>query len=51
MAVLIKEGIAFAIFRGSMTAAEKDLAIKQFRDDVPVLISMESGRRAQYSIL
>ena len=43
MAVLIKEGIAFAIFRGSMTAAEKDLAIKQFRDDVPVLISMESG--------
>ncbi|HTT81863.1 MAG TPA: SNF2-related protein [Rhizomicrobium sp.] len=41
--LLARENIAFARFDGSLSGAEKDAAIAAFRDDVPVLLSSESG--------
>ncbi len=36
-------GIPFAVFEGGMTGSEKDEAIGNFRDSVPLLLSTESG--------
>ncbi len=41
--LLEAEGIAFARFEGAMSGVEKDAAINRFRDEVPVLLSTESG--------
>ncbi len=41
--LLTQQGIAFTRFQGSLTGPEKDAAIATFRDQVPVLISTESG--------
>lgn len=35
--------IPYVLFRGDMTAREKDKSIERFKDDVPVLVSTESG--------
>lgn len=46
------EGLAFAEFRGDMTLREKDEAIDQFRDQVPVLLASETageGRNIQFA--
>jgi superfamily II DNA or RNA helicase len=40
---LTKEAIAFARFEGSMSGLDKDAAVAEFRDKVPVLLSTESG--------
>lgn len=42
-ALVAREGIAFARFEGGLTGAEKDAAIAEFRDRVPVLLCTESG--------
>jgi SNF2 family DNA or RNA helicase len=42
-ALLQKLGLAFARFDGSMSGPEKDAAIERFRDEVPILLSTESG--------
>lgn len=42
-AVLREQGIAFARFDGSLSGPEKDAAIDAFRDQVPVLLSTQSG--------
>ncbi len=42
-ALLEKHGFAFAVFNGNMSILEKDAAIRQFKEDVPVLVSTESG--------
>jgi SNF2 family DNA or RNA helicase len=36
-------GVPFACFEGALGGAEKDLAIERFREEVPVLLSTESG--------
>lgn len=36
-------GIPHVIFKGVLTAKEKDAAIEQFRNEIPVLVSTESG--------
>lgn len=36
-------GISVAEFKGEMTAAEKNRAVREFRDDAQVLVSTESG--------
>jgi superfamily II DNA or RNA helicase len=41
--LLAREGFAFARFEGGLTGAEKDRAIAEFRDRVPVLLCTESG--------
>jgi len=41
--LLAGAGIRYAEFNGSMNQAEKDEAIRQFREDVNVLVSSESG--------
>jgi SNF2 family DNA or RNA helicase len=41
--LLSGRGIPFASFEGALGAAEKDSAIQRFRDEVPVLLSTESG--------
>jgi SNF2 family DNA or RNA helicase len=41
--LLAGAGIAFARFDGSLSGPEKDAAINEFRDRVPVLLSTESG--------
>ncbi|HWE05893.1 MAG TPA: helicase-related protein, partial [Rhizomicrobium sp.] len=41
--LLEREEIAFARFDGSLGGADKDAAIADFRDCVPVLLSTESG--------
>lgn len=41
--LLTQERIAFARFEGSLSGPEKDAVIASFRDQVPVLISTESG--------
>lgn len=43
VSLLTKQNIPFACFQGGMSAVEKDTAIQQFKQDVPVLISTESG--------
>jgi superfamily II DNA or RNA helicase len=41
--LLHAEGIPFAVFSGAMTGPQKDQAIARFRDEVPVLLSTETG--------
>jgi superfamily II DNA or RNA helicase len=41
--LLATRGIAFARFDGSLNATAKDASITEFRDQVPVLLSTESG--------
>jgi len=41
--LLTREGVGFARFEGSLSGPEKDAAINDFRDRVPVLLSTESG--------
>ena len=41
--LLDREGFRHEIFEGSLSAAAKDAAIARFRDDVPLLLSTESG--------
>ena len=41
--LLAREGVGFARFEGSLSGPEKDAAINDFRDRVPVLLSTESG--------
>jgi len=36
-------GYPFAVFSGNMTPREKDISISAFRDDVPILLSTETG--------
>jgi SNF2 family DNA or RNA helicase len=38
-----RNGIRHVIFKGTLTAREKNAAIEQFRDEAPVLVSTESG--------
>ena len=38
-----RNGIRHVIFKGALTAREKNAAIEQFRDEAPVLVSTESG--------
>lgn len=50
--LLSKQGIPFVEFKGNMTAEEKDEAINNFRENIPVLISTElggEGRNLQFS--
>ena len=42
-ALLREQGIAFARFEGGLSGPEKDAAIADFRDRVPVLLSTQSG--------
>ncbi|MDO8723211.1 MAG: C-terminal helicase domain-containing protein, partial [Syntrophales bacterium] len=37
------DGVPFTTFCGDMTAREKDESIRRFKDDIPVLVSTESG--------
>ena len=41
--LLERRGFPFAVFRGDLSAAEKDDAIRRFRADLPILLSTESG--------
>ncbi len=41
--LLTKAGLPFARFEGSLSGPEKDAAIAEFRDKVPVLLCTESG--------
>jgi SNF2 family DNA or RNA helicase len=41
--LLERRGFPFAIFSGDLSAGEKDEAIRRFRDDLPILLSTESG--------
>lgn len=41
--LLGKYGFSFVTFNGNMTMSEKDAAIRRFKEDVPVLVSTESG--------
>jgi len=41
--LLKRHGFPFALFSGNIPAREKDEAIQRFREDVPVLLSTESG--------
>ena len=41
--LLKRRGFPFAVFRGDLPAREKDEAIRQFREDLPILLSTESG--------
>ena len=38
-----RNGIRHVIFKGTLTAKGKNAAIEQFRDEVPILVSTESG--------
>lgn len=38
-----RNGIEHVIFKGALTAREKNAAIEQFRNEAPVLVSTESG--------
>ena len=42
-ALLARNGIAFARFEGGLSGVDKDAAIADFRDRVPVLLCTESG--------
>ena len=41
--LLKRNGIPHVIFKGALTAREKNAAIEQFRNEAPVLVSTESG--------
>ncbi|RPJ02453.1 MAG: ATP-dependent helicase, partial [Deltaproteobacteria bacterium] len=41
--LLRQHGAGHVTFKGAMTLEEKDAAIRRFRDEVPVLVSTESG--------
>jgi len=41
--LLKRNGIQHVIFKGALTAREKNAAIEQFRNEAPVLVSTESG--------
>ncbi|MCD5391126.1 DEAD/DEAH box helicase [candidate division NPL-UPA2 bacterium] len=41
--LLRRQGIAFVTFRGDMPLRKKDEAIARFREEIPVLVSTESG--------
>ena len=41
--LLTRNGIPYVTFKGTLTPRDKDLAIDRFREDVPVLVSTESG--------
>jgi superfamily II DNA or RNA helicase len=41
--LLERRGLPFVSFSGDLSASEKDEAIRRFRDDVPILLSTESG--------
>jgi SNF2 family DNA or RNA helicase len=41
--LLAQEGIPFCLYHGGMSGAEKDDAVRRFREEVPVLLSTESG--------
>lgn len=50
--LLSKHGIPFVEFRGNMTTKEKDEAINNFKENIPVLVSTEiggEGRNLQFS--
>ena len=36
-------GVAFAVFKGTLSHQEKNAAIESFRNEVPILVSTESG--------
>ena len=42
-ALLERYGFSFAVFSGELSAREKDEAIRRFREDLPILLSTESG--------
>ncbi len=42
-ALLDRRGLSFVSFSGELSAKEKDEAIRRFREDVPILLSTESG--------
>ncbi|MGH7797954.1 MAG: DEAD/DEAH box helicase [Candidatus Binatia bacterium] len=42
-ALLERRGLPFALFSGDLSAREKDQAIQRFREDLPILLSTESG--------
>lgn len=42
-ALLAEEGLAFTTFRGDMSAKDKDTSVAMFKDEVPILLSTESG--------
>ncbi|HUT75972.1 MAG TPA: SNF2-related protein [Armatimonadota bacterium] len=42
-AVMREQGISFARFEGSLSGPDKDAAIEEFRERVPVLLSTQSG--------
>ena len=42
-ALLERRGHPFALFSGDLSAREKDQAIQRFREDLPILLSTESG--------
>jgi superfamily II DNA or RNA helicase len=41
--LLERRGLPFALFCGDLSAGEKDEAIRRFREDLPILLSTESG--------
>jgi superfamily II DNA or RNA helicase len=41
--LLERRGLPFALFCGDLSAREKDEAIQRFREDLPILLSTESG--------
>lgn len=41
--LLKRHGLPFTVFSGALPAREKDQAIQRFREDVPILLSTESG--------
>lgn len=41
--MLTQAGIPFCLFHGGMSSAEKDEAVRRFREEVPVLLATESG--------
>jgi superfamily II DNA or RNA helicase len=42
-AMLERQGFPFGVFRGDLPSAEKEQAIRRFREDLPILLSTESG--------
>jgi SNF2 family DNA or RNA helicase len=41
--LMAREGVAFACFEGGLSGPDKDAAIAEFRERVPVLLCTESG--------
>ncbi len=42
-AMLERQGFPFGVFRSDLPSAEKEQAIRRFREDLPILLSTESG--------